>query len=991
MPKIEVASKNYVNNEISKINSFGEANGNIINIDNSVNASLINLKMYGKSTQGYASHGSEPLGKNLIDPMKLVKNGLDPYTGGEIINVARARTDFIKAVYTDNHTHIIPDGFTLMSVYNYDSNKNFLGFDYYEEGCYLRFLYKRNDGLEITEDDLETLRKSLLFSTETDIAYETYYSNPNPDCPVPIESIGDSGSLTVTTCGKNIFPWNDYNEAPFIQHHSSIVRTGSEITISTVEGNTSTARGIYISSKWVNDFLKPFSGCKITLSAEMMTDTPGLLYTMGLDNRSKSVYLTNSWEKYSVTTDFDATVTSNHMHFYVRNASESHTFKVRNIQIVLGSTATSYDPYKSTTTEITTSLPLRGIPVDSNGNYTDNNGQQWICDELIVNADGTGKIIKYIDSIVFDGSSDESWTLSSSAARIMSNVIKNVAKPNPSAVGQSRNIMPCLCNQLTAISPYNSINGQEGVTIDYETILALSFADLVGNSSLTVWTDRLATNPITLIYQLATPVETELTSDEVQSLLKLQTYDGVTNIFNTDNANMDVKYWRNSNIPKLLETRVSDYEFNIHTSNKSNPHNVTKDQVGLGDVENKSSETIRSELTKKNITDALGYTPPESDTTYSSAGSSLGLVKSGGDVTISNGEISVNDNSHKHTVSNISDFPKSMPASDVSSWAKESTKPTYTATEVGADPSGSANTALNSAKSYTDTKISNLINSAPTTLDTLGEIATAMKENENVVSALDSAIGTKANNSDLTSHTSNKSNPHGVTKAQIGLDNVENKSSATIRGELTKSNITDALGYTPPTTDTKYTHPNSGATAGTYRSVTVNAQGHVTAGSNPTITIAQGGTGATTAKAAEYNILKDIPESTAALTDNAIFILKKTTPDSTNGVFVWKYATLIWDYIKSKISSVLGLTPTQYNGNSATATKASCISTVEGTDDTYRNILFNHSSDITRVCYDTDFQYNPATNTAKIGSVMIGNNITLSYDESTESLSFTFK
>ena len=35
-------------------------------------------------------------------------------------------------------------------------------------------------------------------------------------------------------------------------------------------------------------------------------------------------------------------------------------------------------------------------------------------------------------------------------------------------------------------------------------------------------------------------------------------------------------------------------------------------------------------------------------------------------------------------------------------------------------------------------------------------------------------------------------------------------------------------------TDTVYTHPNSGVTAGTYKSVTVNAQGHVTAGSNPT-------------------------------------------------------------------------------------------------------------------------------------------------------------
>lgn len=39
---------------------------------------------------------------------------------------------------------------------------------------------------------------------------------------------------------------------------------------------------------------------------------------------------------------------------------------------------------------------------------------------------------------------------------------------------------------------------------------------------------------------------------------------------------------------------------------------------------------------------------------------------------------------HTHTVSEITDFPESMPASDVYSWAKSETKPTYTATEVGA-------------------------------------------------------------------------------------------------------------------------------------------------------------------------------------------------------------------------------------------------------------------------------------------------------------------
>ena len=40
-------------------------------------------------------------------------------------------------------------------------------------------------------------------------------------------------------------------------------------------------------------------------------------------------------------------------------------------------------------------------------------------------------------------------------------------------------------------------------------------------------------------------------------------------------------------------------------------------------------------------------------------------------------------------------------------------------------------------------------------------------------------------------------NPHGVTKSDVGLGNVENKSSAEIRNDITKANVTKALGYTP--------------------------------------------------------------------------------------------------------------------------------------------------------------------------------------------------
>lgn len=39
--------------------------------------------------------------------------------------------------------------------------------------------------------------------------------------------------------------------------------------------------------------------------------------------------------------------------------------------------------------------------------------------------------------------------------------------------------------------------------------------------------------------------------------------------------------------------------------------------------------------------------------------------------------------SHKHTKSQITDFPSSLPASDVSAWAKAASKPSYTKAEVG--------------------------------------------------------------------------------------------------------------------------------------------------------------------------------------------------------------------------------------------------------------------------------------------------------------------
>ena len=52
-------------------------------------------------------------------------------------------------------------------------------------------------------------------------------------------------------------------------------------------------------------------------------------------------------------------------------------------------------------------------------------------------------------------------------------------------------------------------------------------------------------------------------------------------------------------------------------------------------------------------------------------------------------------------------------------------------------------------KNYVDNKVADLVNSAPETLDTLGELAAAIKDNEDVVEALNAAIGDKTDREDV--------------------------------------------------------------------------------------------------------------------------------------------------------------------------------------------------------------------------------------------------
>ena len=173
----------------------------------------------------------------------------------------------------------------------------------------------------------------------------------------------------------------------------------------------------------------------------------------------------------------------------------------------------------------------------------------------------------------------------------------------------------------------------------------------------------------------------------------------------------------------------------------------------------------------------------------------------------------------------------------VPSWAKAESKPNYTASEVGADPSGSAEQALTDAKTYTDQKISAL-----PTPDVSGQInahntdTSAHNDIRDLVSGLTTRLNALADSDDTTLDQlseivayikNNKSLIDGITTSKVNVDdiidnlttNVTNKPLSAAQGVVLKalidaivvptkvSELTNDSGYLTNYTETDPTVP----------------------------------------------------------------------------------------------------------------------------------------------------------------------------------------
>lgn len=170
--------------------------------------------------------------------------------------------------------------------------------------------------------------------------------------------------------------------------------------------------------------------------------------------------------------------------------------------------------------------------------------QQWIADELIYNADGTGKIIKNIGKIIFDGS--EEWA-KSGITEIDRYILRQVSTK------KGIRITSGLCNTyIVDVSETGDTElGKILLYPSYYDQISINFAEY-GTSTVETFKDYLKSNPIVLYTDLIEPQEIELTSAEVDALRTLQTFNGTTNIYNNGDADMSVKYCTNKALSEYV-------------------------------------------------------------------------------------------------------------------------------------------------------------------------------------------------------------------------------------------------------------------------------------------------------------------------------------------------------------------------------------------------------------------------------------------------------
>ena len=317
----------------------------------------------------------------------------------------------------------------------------------------------------------------------------TQNGTPSPNAPIPLVTVGADGGVKVSD-KAGLPEGGDEHIMIITQPRSISTPVSTNVVFSVVaKGEGLTYQWEYSSNggaSWANSTMASATSSELTVVARAYLD--GYPYRCLITDKNGNKLRTNE------------------------------------VVLTIAGDTTVYDnPATVQTATITTASGLPGVPVDSGGNYTDENGQQWIADTIEYDADvDTAKYVRRVEQLEFDGSEEYQ----------MLNGYFRIHHPGLKAGGSGLCSIGSVYNSFSANGFYYNATY---VYFRFDSIWVNG--DNMTVAELKEW---VAAHPFVLYAILAEPVETDLTTSEFYAL-RMQNPN--TTLYNEDGAFMDVSYW----------------------------------------------------------------------------------------------------------------------------------------------------------------------------------------------------------------------------------------------------------------------------------------------------------------------------------------------------------------------------------------------------------------------------------------------------------------
>ncbi len=511
---------------------ISSAKGERIAVGDSSDAFFEGLKLFGKSeqvqTKGYQLFDASKLPTKSIGGATVTNNGDGSFTVSGSGNL----TEYFGVNYQITDKEVIKNLFKTGKLYLKNLNTFPYFHIYFVNNDGSRTIELRNEEATITEDILNNVAR-VVFSIYGDTkgaivpgtirpmlyqsgdgTWEPYTGgkpSPSMEYKQDPESSGDGGTIGIGVRGNNLYYEGDLSISD-AKYTDFIPWTGKSKMFASLRAKTNSVDGR------LDVVIDYYDANKVRLGGNGWSGLCG-----------------NTFTKYStIFTGKSAIGTGKNVDLrlvrffkvkfgiFVDSATQID-YKDIVITDSEGVKFSGYQPPQTLTIPTPNGLP--GIKVTSDGNYTDSNGQQWVCDEMDFKR---GKYVQRVKKVVFDGSKDEVWRREFSYVYILINDSAPLTIP--------------IVNKFVGVKNSNSnANTNNCSTISSSSALTCCLTGIT-DGELQVWTTHLQTNPIEVLYILATPIETDIPEETMNVYRRLYTNFPSTVIQNDSGAGMEVEY-----------------------------------------------------------------------------------------------------------------------------------------------------------------------------------------------------------------------------------------------------------------------------------------------------------------------------------------------------------------------------------------------------------------------------------------------------------------